>query len=227
MGKNTENSTDKTSLEKELNQYWYCPKDGNVLQIYHSPRVQSPYFDIYRSDVEIGINNAVASKRIPSEAIEQTQTLVDLILHRNPTVECVELISVVCTSCGKGSAAPKLKRVEGMAKTQAQALFESHQALKTKTFGPFRFIDRYGVGQYLQRGRDRGTGSNRWLFYMLFLGIRTIAMVLILYYIMGLEIKIGKKWIPLGIILLILSGIGIIYLIVNSPILQGIIRGYN
>ena len=72
MGKNTENSTDEISLEKELNQYWYCPKDGNVLQIYHSPRVQSPYFDIYRSDVEIGINNAVASKRISSEAIEQT-----------------------------------------------------------------------------------------------------------------------------------------------------------
>ena len=139
----------------------------------------------------------------------------------------MELISVVCSSCGRGYAAPKLKRVEGMAKTQAKALYESHQVLKTKTFGPFRFIDRYGVGQYLQRGRDRGTGSNRWLFYIFFLGIRTIALVLILYYIMGLEIKIGKRWILLGIIILALSVIGLIYLIIDSAILQDIISRYN
>ena len=61
---------------------------------------------------------------------------------------------------------------------------------------------------------------------MLFLGIRKIAIALILYCIMGLELKIGKKWILLGIILLVLSGIGLIYLIVDSPISQDVISGH-
>ena len=116
-----------------------------------------------------------------------------------------------------------------MAETQAKALFESNQILSTKTFGPFRFFDRFGVGQYLQKQRESGAGSQRWLFYFLFIGIRTIAMVLILYYILGLELKIGKRWYPLGIILLAFSVIGFILIIVNSPVgefLKDLMGGY-
>ena len=229
MGKNPKNSRIENMHIDELNQYWYCPKDGNTLQIHHSRRVQSPNFEVYRSDVEIGINNAVASKRIPPNAIERTQSLVDMIFSHNQTLDSVELTSVFCSTCGTGYAAPKIKRVDEMAKTQAQAIFESHQALKTKNFGPFRFIDRYGVGQSLQRGRDQGTGSRTWIFYILFIGIRTFAMILILYYILGFEVRIRKTWIPLGLILLGLSVLGFIFLIVNSPmrdILQDIFSGY-
>jgi hypothetical protein len=229
MGKPTENAEEQNILKKELNQYWYCPKDGNKLQVYHNKRVQSPHFNIDRAYVEVGINNAVASKRIPPEAIERTWGLVELIFQGNPALDVVDLISVYCSSCGTRYAAPKLDRVESSAKSQARALYESHQALQTKNFGPFRFIDHYGVGQYLQRERNQGAGSRRWLFYILFIGIRTIAMILILYYIMGLEVRLGKKWFPLGIVMLVLSVIGFIFIIVNSPagdFLQDLLGGY-
>jgi hypothetical protein len=42
-----------------------------------------------------------------------------------------------------------------------------------------------------------------WMIWMF--GIQTIVGVLILYYILGLEMKLGKRWVPLGPILILLG----------------------
>jgi hypothetical protein len=46
---------------------------------------------------------------------------------------------------------------------------------------------------------------------------------------MGLEVRLGKRWFPLGIVMLVLSVIGFIFIIVNSPaggFLQDLLGGY-
>ncbi|MHA1941048.1 MAG: hypothetical protein ACXACP_00140 [Candidatus Hodarchaeales archaeon] len=124
MQNSTENHDNHSISNKDLNQYWYCPYDRNMLQLLHSRRIQNPYFEIGKNHIEIGINNAIASGRIPPEAKGQTQELVEIFFTQNPTLDCVDLVAVICPACNAGFSAPKNRKVAGLAKDQARAIFE-------------------------------------------------------------------------------------------------------
>jgi hypothetical protein len=192
----------QADLEKELSRYWFCPKDRNMLQIYHTKQSQRPYFLIDRKNIDIGIQNAIALRKIASEAEEQTHELVKFIFKSNSAKEKIELVGVHCNVCGARYSAPKLSKiVDGdYSKDRARAIFESTRALETKNFGPFRVVDHFGIGRFVRGDQQRSRSGFFWLWI---LGIRTILMVIFLYYILGLEFKVGKRWLPLGPILFI------------------------
>jgi hypothetical protein len=229
MTNSTENHTNNSLSDKELSQYWYCPHDRNMLQIHHSRRVQSPYFDIAKDHIELGINNAIASTRIPPEAKEQTRELVELFFNQNPSLDCVDLVAVICPACNAGFSAPKVRKLEGVAKDQARAIFEEHRAMKTISLGPIRIVDHYGVGRYLQDVSSGRSGNRRMWYFMLFAGLRAIILVIFLYYILGLELKIGKRWIRIGPIVLIVLIFGVVIFAVNFgflDIIRDLFGGY-
>jgi len=198
----SEADTNVTDLEKELSRYWFCPNDRNMLQIHHTKQSQSPYFMITKKNIEIGIQNAIALRKIAPEAQEQTEDLVKYIFELDPTKEMIDLVGVHCSACGAQYAAPKLSKiVDGdYSKDRARAIFESTRALETKHFGPFRVVDHFGIARYARGGQ----GSSRMGFFWLWiLGIRTILMMIFLYYILGLELKVGKRWVPIGAVMFI------------------------
>jgi hypothetical protein len=215
--------------DEELSQYWYCPDDRNMLQLHHGRRAQSPYFDITRNHIEIGINNAIAVRRIPPDAKPQTKSLVTLLFNQDPALDCVDLVGVICPKCGRGFSAPKIQAIVGVAKDQARVIFEETRALQSKTFGPFRIVDHFGLGSSLNRNDRSSTGRRSLWFYMFFIGLRTLFMILFLYYILGFEVRVGKRWLPLGPVLLIVLVLGGIVIAVNSGILGffgGFFSGY-
>lgn len=199
-----------SNLEKELSRYWFCPNDRNMLQIHHMKQSQNPYFVIDRKNIDIGIQNAIALRKIAPEAEEQTHELVKFIFENDPTKEVIDLVGVRCNACGANYSAPKLRKIEegDFSKDRARAIFESTRALETKNFGPFRVVDHFGIGRY---AREDGQ-SSRGFFWLWILGLRTILMMIFLYYILGLELKVGKRWLPLGPILFIGGLITLIFL---------------
>ena len=226
MEKTHEREDPLLEWNEELSQHWYCPNDKNMLQINHTRNTPSPYITISRANIAVGIENAVALIKIPPEASEDTVQLINFMFEKDPESRIVELVSVKCSICERGSLAPKLQKIVDIGIDRARALFEQYRALETKTFGPFRFVDHFGIGRYR---RERGSsGRNLW-FYFFFFGFRTIIMMVFLYYILGLEIRFGKKWLPFGPIIFILSIFGLIYLMINSNLLDpllDIFRGF-
>ncbi|MFX0013680.1 MAG: hypothetical protein ACFFB2_11100 [Promethearchaeota archaeon] len=198
------------NLEKELSRYWFCPNDRNMLQILHTKQSQNPYFIINRKNIDIGIQNAIALRKIAPEAKEQTHELVNFIFEKDPTKEMIDLVGVQCNVCGTGYSAPKLKKIEDgdFSKDRARALFESTRALETKNFGPFRVVDHFGIARYA-RGDQQSSRSG--FFWLWILGLRTILMMVFLYYILGLELKVGNRWLPLGAVLFIGGLISVIF----------------
>lgn len=211
MSEQTDITASDIDLEKELSKYWFCPDDKNMLQIFHTKQSQNPYFVITRQNIDIGIQNAIALRKIAPEAKEQTREIVTLIFEKNPFREEVNLVGVRCNICGASFSAPKLRRIVNgeFSKDRARAMFESTRSLETKHFGPFRVVDHFGIGRYV---RGNGRSSTRGFFWLWILGIRTILMIVFLYYILGLELKIGKRWLPLGPILFIIGFISIIFI---------------
>lgn len=198
----SQEESNASNLEKELSRYWFCPKDRNMLQIHHTKQSQNPYFVIARNNIEIGIQNAIALRKIAPDAKEQTEHLVKYIFEKDPSKEMIDLVGVQCGACGAQFSAPKLSRIEDgeYSKDRARAIFESTRALETKYFGPFRVVDHFGIARYA-RG-DQGS-SRMGFFWLWILGIRTIILMIFLYYILGLELRIGKRWIPIGAVVFI------------------------
>ncbi|MFX1285490.1 MAG: hypothetical protein ACFFB5_17765 [Promethearchaeota archaeon] len=198
-------------LEKELSHYWFCPNDRNMLQIHYTKQSQNPYFVIDRKNIAIGIQNAIAMRKITPEAEEQTLELVNFIFEKDPAKEIIDLVGVYCNSCGKIYSAPKLSKIEDgdYSKDRARAIFESTRALETKNFGPFRVVDHFGIARYA-RGDQGSTRTG--FFWLWILGIRTILMMILLYYILGLEVKIGKRWLPIGPVMFIGGLIALIFI---------------
>jgi hypothetical protein len=166
---------------------------------------------ITRKNMEIGIQNAIALRKIAPEAKEQTENLVKYIFEKDPTKEMIDLVGVQCGACGAKYAAPKLRKIEDgdYSKDRARAIFESTRALETKHFGPFRVVDHFGIARYARGGQGR---SRTGFFWLWILGIRTIIMMIFLYYILGLELKVGKRWLPIGAVMFIGGLIALVFI---------------
>ncbi len=211
MSVQSDTNASDINLEKELSKYWFCPTDKNMLQIYYTKQSQNPYFVITRRNIEIGIQNTIALRKITPEAKEQTRELVALIFEKDPLREELNLVGVLCNVCGASYSAPKLRKIVNgeISKDRARTMFESTRSLETKHFGPFRVVDHFGIGRFARGGRQ---SSSRRFFWLWILGICTILMIIFLYYILGLELKIEKRWLPLGPILFIFGLVAIIFI---------------
>lgn len=192
--------------DEALSRFWYCPKDKTSLQLNNNRWSTTPYFTISRDNIKTGISNAIALRKINPESEDQTYELVVHMFNADGSLEQVELVGVVCAICGSVGSAPKVGKVMNGGVNVGRALYRTQMALETKNYGRFRFVDHFGLGRYNQRQDGQQGGSRRSIwFWGWILGFRTIILVFLLYYILGLEMKLGRKWLPLGPILLILA----------------------
>ena len=116
--------------KKELSQFWFCPFDQNFLQERQSRLAQNPIFFISRGKIDIGVNNAIAMKKIPEEAATYTRNIATHIFENDESKRIVEFVSVTCKKCGKWLSAPKLSEVEGVTVNHVQnILVERSQSI--------------------------------------------------------------------------------------------------
>lgn len=113
MNTNTNDNND-TPLDQELSSFWYCPFDNNILQERQSRVAQNPNFFISRGKIDIGVNNAIAMKKIPPEAANHTAKIANYIFNIDRSKRIVELVSVTCKMCGKWFSAPRLSKIDGV-----------------------------------------------------------------------------------------------------------------
>ena len=183
------------NLNTFLSRFWYCPKDKTKMAPIQSRYVPTPIFTITREHVEIGLQNAAAVRKIPQEQVILITEHVKSMLDAQPTVSEMSLIGVTCPTCNTGYAAPRISQVETLGKNIGRALYDQHTAIEMKQYGRFRFVDHFG----LTRDRNDPNSSSRMFYMAWWLGLR----FLILYYLLGLQMKLLGKWIPLGVFLLI------------------------
>ena len=200
----------------DLSQFWYCPNDKIKLQNYVDRVSRESYFSVSRRHLEVGIQNAVALRKIPPEATNQTRGLLDFMFSQDPSIDTVELVGVVCPKCGARYSAPKVGRVEDVVNT-AKVIYESTQSIQTKEYGYFRFVNHFGLSQRTDSQTQQGSMGFRSLWWMIWMfGFRTVIAIFILYYILGLEMRVGKRWIPLGPILILGGIISFLLIIIVS-----------
>ncbi|MHA2298784.1 MAG: hypothetical protein ACXADA_22340 [Candidatus Hodarchaeales archaeon] len=142
------------------------------------------------------------------------------MFNNDPTLDQVELVGVICPVCSYISSAPKIARVSDTGINVGGALYRAQKALETKQYGRFRFIDRFGLGRYTQQQDGQGGGRRSMFLWVWILGLRTIILIAGLYYILGFEMKLGSRWIPLGAVLSSLVIIMFIIIALTTDILN-------
>lgn len=99
-----------SSAQDNLDELWKCPNDQFPLQIrMRAAFAQNPQFIIHRQNIEVGISNAIAMKKIPQEAAHYTQEVVKRLFLENPTLDYIEMVSASCNKCGLVVSVPKKK----------------------------------------------------------------------------------------------------------------------
>ena len=121
MNTNTNDNND-SPLDQELSLFWYCPFDHNILQERQSRVAQNPNFFISRGKIDIGVNNAIAMKKIPPEAANHTAKIASYIFDIDRSKRIVEFVSVTCKKCGKWLSAPRLRKIEGVGITHVHSI---------------------------------------------------------------------------------------------------------
>lgn len=191
--------------DADLSRFWYCPNDNSRLQPKLERIAQNPFFRIEKDKMSNSIYNAVSLRKIPDSAMQQTELLAKYMFGNLPSdVMEIDLVGTECPSCQGRYAAPKMIRVLELGKSTGRALYDSQTMLATKNYGRFRLIDRFGLGKTQNQDPSSSNSGMRNLFFLGFLfGFANLIVVMVLYYIMGLEMKIGKKFYPIGALILI------------------------
>lgn len=91
----------------DLRRFWYCPHDSQPLSPNTTRVMQTPYFLLTRDNLDLGIRNAFAMKKIPEESFHQTKILADYFF-KNTMNDEMNLVSVFCPECGKIFSAPRI-----------------------------------------------------------------------------------------------------------------------
>ena len=124
--------------------------------------------------------------------------MVNQIYNLDEELDDLPLVGTYCPTCEKVSASPRINEIDNLGKNIGKSLFDQHRAMETKNHGRFRFVDHFG----LSRQREDGTRDNsRMIFYGIFWGIT----ILLLFYVIGLEMKFRNRWIPLGPLLIVVG----------------------
>jgi hypothetical protein len=85
---------------------------------------QNPNFFISRGKIDIGVNNAIAMKKIPIVVGSHTKKIANYIFEIDSSTRIVEFVSVTCKKCGKWLSAPRLSKVVGVSITQVQSILQ-------------------------------------------------------------------------------------------------------
>lgn len=215
--------------DADLSRFWYCSKDNSRLQPKLERIAQNPNFRVSKDNMSNSIFNAVSLRKIPESAVQTTELLAKYMFGNLPVdVAEIELVGTECPMCQERYSSPKLIRVLDLGKGTGKALYDSQVMLETKNYGRFRLVDRFGLGRNQDQNQSNNTGMRNLFLLGFFFGFFNLILVILLYYIMGLEIKIGKRFYPLGPLLLITGLLGIIYLLfyfnVISPLVNGLRR---
>ena len=135
----------------------------------------------------------------------------------------IELVGTECPSCYKRFASPKLKTVEELPGVNiGRALYDSQKKLETKYYGRIRFVNKFGLGSQDQENQS-SMGGMRGLFLLgWFIGFFYIIAVVILYYIIGMEVRVGKRYYPIGWFLIVAILLGILFILVEAQLLTPI-----
>lgn len=97
-----------SSVQDDINELWKCPNDKFPLQIrMRSTFAQNPQFTVNRQNMEVGISNAIAMKKIPQEAATYTREIVNRLFLDNPTLDYIEMVGASCNKCGLVVSVPK------------------------------------------------------------------------------------------------------------------------
>ncbi len=212
--------------EADLSRFWYCPKDNSRLQPKLERIAQNAFFRVEKDNMTNSIHNAVSLRKIPESAMQQTELLAKYMFgNLPPDIMEIDLVGCECPACQGRYAAPKMIRVLELGKSTGRALYDKQTMLATKNYGRFRVRDRFGLGRNQDQDSsqsNRGLGS---LFLLgFFFGFINLFLVIILYYIMGLEMKIGNKFYPIGALILIAILGLILYFLLYFNILAPIVR---
>lgn len=191
--------------EADLSRFWYCPRDNSRLQPKLERIAQNPFFRIEKDNMSNSIYNAISLRKIPESASQQTELLAKYMFGNLPLDNMeIDLVGCECPTCQGRYAAPKMIRVLDLGKSTGRALYDKQTMLATRNYGRFRLRDRFGLGKNQDQDSNQSRGGLGGLFLLGFLfGFVNLILVFILYYIMGLEMKIGNKFYPVGALLLI------------------------
>ena len=190
--------------ETDLSRFWYCPDDRTRLQPKTDRIAQNPYFRVTRENISNGVLNAASLRKIDN--VDQGLVVANYMFD-NSNFEEIELVGTICHTCQLRFSAPKLVRVLDLPGINTgRALYDAQKSLATKDYGRFRFVNHFGLGSNQNQGQgNQGRNSLRSLWFLgWFIGIGNLIAILVLYYIIGFEMKIGKKFYPLGPLVLII-----------------------
>ena len=206
---------------KDLSRFWYCSDDKTRLRTKTERTAHNPVFKIIKNKFETSFNNAVAIRKIPAEAKDSVEEISNYIF-KNSDLEEIELASTECPNCHKRYASPKLNKIVELPGVNiGRALYDNQKALATKDYGRFRFVNRFGLGSGNQN--QGGTRGLRGLFFLgWFIGFFYIFAVIFLYYFLGFEMKVGKRFVPVGPILVIVFLLGFLFFLVTNDLLKPI-----
>jgi hypothetical protein len=99
-----------SSAQDQIDELWKCPNDQFPLQIrMQTAYAQNPQFTIHRENIEVGISNAIAMKKIPQEAANYTREVVNRLFVENPKLDYIEMVGASCNKCGLIVSVPKKK----------------------------------------------------------------------------------------------------------------------
>lgn len=208
--------------DADLSRFWYCSRDNTRLQPKLERIAQNPFFRVSKDNMGNSIYNAVSLHKIPESAVQTTELLAKYMFGNLPfDVVEIELVGTECPSCQTRYASPKLKRVLDLGKSTGKALYDRQVMLATKNYGRFRLVDHFGLGKSQNQDQNQSPMRNLFLLGFLF-GFMNLILVILLYYIIGLEVKIGKKFYPIGPIILIVVLLSFFYFLLYSHFLAPI-----
>jgi hypothetical protein len=97
-----------SSVTTNISELWKCPTDGSPLQ-FRTPSTyaQNPQFMVTRQNLKVGVDNAVALKKISPEAANYTEEVVRNLFSQEPSLEFIEMVGAYCKKCGRFFSAPK------------------------------------------------------------------------------------------------------------------------
>ncbi|MHA2365650.1 MAG: hypothetical protein ACXAC7_16960 [Candidatus Hodarchaeales archaeon] len=161
-----------------MENYWFCT-DHNVRLEQHTNRYSgNPFFSLKKEKIDVGLNNAVAVKKIDVRSIDRGKALALEYFNQFPDEEVFECVGTICPSCRK--------------------VFVSPRHITTKDLGDLDFgsyshwwIFRSPTAEKLDQNRRTGFFFFRYYLY-----------AYLLNYTMLLEVKLFGRYFKIGLYVL-------------------------
>lgn len=102
----------------DFNSMWFCPNDKTKLHE-KTLRNQGGKFPVNISQPEIGINNALAVRKISENQQTEALELIQELAQQFPDKKMLTLVSVECPICGFRAITPELSTLGALTSSKA------------------------------------------------------------------------------------------------------------